>query len=226
MPLKRTIPHRLLYALLWLLVTAGVAFLVARAAGPADSVANVPSDPALIGAGERTTVVMSPKTIGAVTTFDARVVQDGERWLLEAPVTLPEIAYRLIDPPIGVKALISGGPAGFDCPWAGTGQAPDGSVTARCEIPADVRVIPGLAGIIALQFDAPVSAETALPVSAVLGRSGQGQVVVVGPDGSRSLRPVQLGATDGIWIEITGGLEVEEQVLEFPTQRDFAEAAG
>ena len=220
----RRLTSNALLIIFWLLITAGVAFLVARATGPEDSAPSIPGDPGVISLGTRSTVVATPKVIAAVISFNGQVTQDGEGWLLEAPVTLADVAYRLIDPPIAVKALISGGPAGFDCAWAGTGQAPDGSVTARCEIPADIRVIPGLAGIMALQFDEPVAAETALPVSAVLGSTTQGQVIVVSADGARTLRSVQIGASDGLWIEITGGLQPGDQVLEFPTQRDFAEA--
>lgn len=216
---------QLLLLVAWLGVTAGVAFVIARNTEPVDS-AKLPGNADSIGQSVRSIVTPTSRQIAPVISFDARVVQEDAVWLLEAPVTLSDVAYRLIDPPIGVKALISGGPAGFECAWAATGQAPDGSVTARCEIPAEIRVIPGLAGIMALQFDEPVATETALPVSAVLGSNTQGQVIVVSADGARSLKSVQLGASDGIWIEITGGLEPGDQVLEFPTQRDFAEASG
>ncbi len=45
--------------------------------------------------------------------------------------------------------------------------------------------------------------------------------MVVGEDGATSVRPVELGRSDIFWIEVTGGLEEDEQVLEFPTQFDF-----
>lgn len=177
-----------------------------------------------------------------------------DRWLLVVPATTADVSYRLLDPPVGVKALIDGGPAGFDCEWTGLGT-PDGGdaapaatpvsdairgflpafagegastspggapggVTMRCVIPDDVRVVTGLTGTMVLQMAKPTEAP-ALPVSAVVGAAGQGQVVVVRADGTTEVRPVEIGVADTFWVEITGGLEVDERVLEFPTQFDF-----
>ena len=44
---------------------------------------------------------------------------------------------------------------------------------------------------------------------------------LVDDNGGTSVRHVELGVTDAFWIEITGGLEHGERVLEFPTQYDF-----
>jgi len=55
----------------------------------------------------------------------------------------------------------------------------------------------------------------------VLGESGQGQVVVLNADGTRTVKRVTLGAADAIYIEITGGLMSTDTVIEYPTQRDF-----
>jgi multidrug efflux pump subunit AcrA (membrane-fusion protein) len=71
-----------------------------------------------------------------------------------------------------------------------------------------------------LTMEEPTEA-MALPVTAVVGSEGQGQVVVVDEDGATSIRPVELGISDIFWIEVTGGLEEGDQVLEFPTQFDF-----
>jgi hypothetical protein len=51
-----------------------------------------------------------------------------------------------------------------------------------------------------------------LPVEAVAGRQGKGQVDVVGPDGQRQTREVVLGLTDGKVIEIKSGLTGDENV--------------
>ena len=254
--------NRIVLALLWLAVTAGVAFLVARAAGPEDPSADLTAPVPPVAAGQRATVTLTQRTIAPVVSGDGSVVRDddGDRWLLVAPATSSEIAYDLLDPPVGVKALIDGGPAGFACAWAGLGTATgsdaaaatpasatpvsaarrgflparaggdgsaapsggsaSGGVTMRCVIPDDVRVVTGLTGTMVLQMEQPSEA-MALPVSAVVGSEGQGQVVVVGDDGTTSVRDVQLGVADTFWIEITGGLDQGEQVLEFPTQYDF-----
>jgi hypothetical protein len=51
-----------------------------------------------------------------------------------------------------------------------------------------------------------------LPVEAVAGRQGKGKVDVVGPDGQRQTRDVELGLTDGKVIEIRSGLTGDENV--------------
>lgn len=152
-----------------------------------------------------------------------------------------------------MKALINGGPTGFDCAWAGLGQAGVGGrgavpiggasspepgnnsivdsssklaptatgVTMRCTIPADVRVAAGMTGMMVLQMGKPTTTQ-ALPVTAVIGSAGQGQVVVVKTDKSTEVRTVQLGVSDIYNIQITGGLDPSETVLQNPTQSDFA----
>lgn len=208
-------------AILWLGVTAGVAFLVARNVADEDtSDATAPLPP--ISLDQRETTSISTQTITPIVSADGSVVQDGSQWLLEAPASPPDVAYRLLTAPVGVKALIDGGPAGFDCAWAGLGQGADGAVTTRCAIPADVPVVPGMTGTMVLQMDQSTEAQ-ALPVAAVVGTEGQGQVVVI-VEGEPTLRTVELGVSDAFWIEVRGGLEAEETVLAFPTQSDFGKA--
>jgi hypothetical protein len=193
----------------------------------------------------------------------------GDTWILESPAANDDIAYRLLDPPVGVRAQINGGPSGFECPWVGLGQSGvtgpdpatpvaspqngsaaldlrplafvpmDGSnqggasdpvappstsgVTLRCAIPDTVRVAAGMRGLMVLRMADPVDA-LALPVTAVVGSVGQGQVVVVHDDGTIELRMVQLGVSDIYHVAITDGLEPAEAVLQNPTQADFAQA--
>ena len=85
-------------------------------------------------------------------------------------------------------------------------------------------MIAGLRGTMVLQMAKPVTAQ-ALPVSAVVGSSGQGQVIVVHADGTAEVRIVQLGVSDIYNIEVTGGLQPTEKVLQNPVQEDF-QAAG
>jgi hypothetical protein len=260
-----TWPNRLALLLIWVAITAGIAFLVARNGAADDNGADVTAAAPPITAEQRSAISLTDRTISTVVSGDGGVVRDdgNDRWLLVAPAEPADVAYRLLDDPISVRALIDGGPVGFACAWAGLGlpgggdAASSGSatpvarsgiarfsslvpldgsgggdetatgvgsigggVTMRCEIPDDVRVVAGLTGTMVLTMEEPTEA-MALPVTAVVGSEGQGQVVVVDEDGATSIRPVELGISDIFWIEVTGGLEEGDQVLEFPTQFDF-----
>ena len=225
MTARSTWMSRIALVLTWMAVTAGISFLVARTTAPEGDTTDLTADLPSITTAQRSTVSLADHTIAPIVSGDGRVVQDGAGWLLEAPAAPADVAYKLLDPPVAVKALIAGGPTGFDCAWAGLGQAADGSVTMRCRIPADVRVVAGLTGTMVLQMGQPTTTQ-ALPVTAVVGAAGQGQVVVVNPDGTTSVRLVDLGISDVFWIEITSGLDPSESVLEYPTQRDLAQASA
>ncbi len=210
---------RVVLAVLWLAVTAGVAFYVARNA-ESDTGPSITDPLPGIDLANQTTVTLSEQIIAPVISGDGLVIEEGGAFLIDAPIADDDLAYRLLDPPLGVKALIAGGPAGFDCPWAGLGVSGDGAATMRCTIPADVRVAAGLSATMVLQVGPQVTAQ-ALPLTAVVGESGQGQVVVLNADGTRIVKPVTLGAADAIYIEIMGGLTPTDTVIEYPTQRDF-----
>lgn len=254
--------------LVWALATVGIAFLVARTATH-ESTADLTAPQPVVSTSQRATVSLTETMIVPIVSGDGSVVESPTGYLLEAPVSTDDLAYRLLDPPVGVKALIKGGPAGFECAWVGLGQpgvisTPDASPSAspvatpmagvhihgffaaggddpvgsgssgisgsgpgvvmRCAIPEDVRVITGLRGTMVLQMAKPVTAQ-ALPVFAVVGSWGQGQVIVVHDDGSTEIRTVQLGASDIYNIEITSGLQPMDKVLQNPVQEDF-QAAG
>jgi hypothetical protein len=223
-------------------LATGIAFYVARTTGAEDATADVTAPMPPVAQADRQKAALSAETIVPVVSADAAVVQDGDAWLLEAPAPSADLAYRLLDPPVGVKALIDGGPSGFTCDWAGLGQAGFGpaqgvvsssselepnalNVTMRCQIPNDVRVVAGLTGTMVLQMDKPTEVQ-ALPVTAVLGSADSGQVVVVHQDGSLELRPVELGVSDIYHVEIVSGLQPEAQVLLYPTQADFSQATA
>lgn len=234
-------PSRIVFLFIWVLITAGVAFLVARNASSsdADGLGNLIAPPILTA--DRQTIALSELSIQPVLSGDGAVVPDadGKHWNLEAPVMPIAQAYQLLQDPVGVKALIIGGPAGFDCPWLGLGQGGAGSempssgpsggpggggVTMRCRIPDDVTVVAGLRGTMVLQLAEPSQA-MALPLTAVVGSSEQGQVIVVAADGSTRVRDVELGVADTFNIAITGGLAPDETVLAAPIQTDFVRPA-
>lgn len=274
---KATWVNRIVFLLIWVLVTAGVSFYVARNADD-DSAVDVTAPLPPVGIDQRATVTLEETTIVPVVSANGTVMNYDGTWMLEAPATSADVAYRLLDPPVAVRAQINGGPSGFLCQWIGLGQVgvpgttpeaddnkretgatpaaraldrggieafvplgdepggpeqPDtsgqnpvpstGNVTMRCMIPDDVRAAAGMSGLMVLQMGQPHDGQ-ALPVTAVVGAVDQGQVVIVHDDDSTEVRAVQLGVSDIYNIEITGGLDPDEVVLQTPTQADFAQA--
>lgn len=145
--------------------------------------------------------------------------------------------YRLLEAPAEAQVTVTGGPAPFTCtaltvrtPLAGAdsgggedpGMGGDPSLgagsgtTARCTVPAEVTVFPELAA--QLTISAGVAEDVLLvPVTAVLGSAESGVVyVVTDPEtGATEERPVTLGLSDGVNVEIVEGLEEGELVLQF-----------
>lgn len=136
-----------------------------------------------------------------------------------APIP-PEQLYRLLEQPTEAQVTVQGGPAPFACGslqiLTPTGSDPDGEAgtTVRCQVPADVRVF---AGLVADMTIAGGIAENVLvvPMTAVQGAADSGIVYVIGEDGAQEERPVTLGLNDGVNVEVTGGLEEGEIILQF-----------
>lgn len=195
---------------------------------------------------EREVVATSPQLIAPVISANAIIKpnEGGDGWMLEAPAPNDALAYQLLDTPLGVKALINGGPSGFDCEWIGLGynggsisQPGTGvdktsaslptnatNVTMQCAIPDDIRASAGMNGMVVIQTQPPTEAQ-ALPLTAVNGTADSGTVVVVHEDGTTELRTVELGISDTYHIEIIAGLTEDESVLLYPVQQDFADAS-
>ena len=150
----------------------------------------------------------------------------------------PEQLYRLIERPADAQVTINGGPAPFTCtgltitsPLPGESSDPGdggtlpnpgqsgqggstGGPSVSCAVPGEVTVFAGLVAEIVI---AGGIAEDVLvaPVTAVEGSAGTGNVYVVLPDGTNELRPVTLGLSDGTNVEVTGGLEEGDTILQF-----------
>lgn len=147
----------------------------------------------------------------------------------------PEQLYRLITRPADAQVTINGGPAPFTCtgltittplPGQGTGSGTgtggtsgggtgnESGPTVTCTVPGDVVVFAGLTANIVI---AGGIAENVLvvPITAVEGSAGTGNVYFVLPDGSTELREVTLGLNDGVNVEVTGGLEEGDVILQF-----------
>jgi macrolide-specific efflux system membrane fusion protein len=146
----------------------------------------------------------------------------------------PTDRYRLTGAPTEAMVTVTGGPAPFTCtgltvttPLAGasTGSGNDpgngdpgagAGTTARCVVPADVTVFPDL--IAQLTISAGIAENVlVVPVTSVLGAADSGVVyVVINPEtGETEERPVTLGLSDGINVEVIDGLEEGELVMQF-----------
>ena len=86
--------------------------------------------------------------------------------------------------------------------------------SVRCAVPGDVRVFPGLTARLTI---AGGIAENVLvvPTTAVEGGGGSGVVYLVGPGGETEPREITLGLSDGVTVEVAGGLEEGDLVLQF-----------
>jgi hypothetical protein len=80
-----------------------------------------------------------------------------------------------------------------------------------CVPPASIKMINGATATLEVVTER-VKDALVLPVEAVAGGQGRGQVEVVKPDGSREIRAVTLGLTDGKVIQIKSGLTEDETV--------------
>lgn len=155
---------------------------------------------------------IAPSTYSAVATLNA------------------DQLYRIQETPSEATVTITNGPAPFTCsglkivtPDAtkkntnqqGENQQSTG-IQARCAIPADQKVFPGLG----LKMDIVAGSATdvlTLPVSAVEGRFQSGFVYLPVSDGAGKpeKKPVTLGLTNGEIVEIKEGLTESDSVLEF-----------
>lgn len=202
---------------IWLVLTAVIAFVVARQTVDRAS-DNVLAPIPVIGLDQRPLVTIAEVTIIPVVAAQGSVSLDGEQWLLTASIQPADVAYHLLETPVGIKARIDGGPSGFDCEWIGLGRSPEGGVAASCRIPETVKVAEGMTGTMVIQLSESQRV-SGLPITAVLGSEGMGQVIVV-TNGARELRTVTIGTHDDMHVEIVSGLVPGEEVLEFPTQLD------
>lgn len=142
----------------------------------------------------------------------------------------PAQQYRLLNQPTEAQVTISGGPAPFTCTGltistalagagAGDGASTGGDAassgtTVRCAVPAEVKVFAGLAAQLTIPGGKSENALT-VPMTAVEGGAGSGNVYLVQPDGSNTKVPVTLGLSDGKNVEITAGVKKGDLVLEF-----------
>lgn len=173
----------------------------------------------------------SSGTVSSYTALKGQLVSIGDPMGQIAPPTFsvsgsipPEELYRLLEEPKEAQVTINGGPAPFTCtnlkisaPLAGEGGEGEGAggPSVSCKVPKNVRVFSGLTANISITGGI---AENVLvvPMTAVEGVAETGNVYVVTSEGAEpEIREVTLGLNDGINVEITGGLEEGEMILQF-----------
>lgn len=192
----------------------------------------------------RTTTVTagSAGTVASMAVLAQQEVSVGTDLATVSPGTLSVSApmtqsqqFRLLAPPATASAQARGGPAPFVCGALSTavaaagaagGSGPQGvdpytgqqieasTAQVTCRVPPATTVFAGMS--VDLTIDTGSATQVlVVPVSAVQGTVANGTVWVVGDDGEPVARPVRLGLTDGRTVEVTEGLRVGEQLLEF-----------
>lgn len=140
----------------------------------------------------------------------------------------PAAAYRLFSGHLSARAEIINGPGPFDCPVLLSPETPplpdpNGVESGNpgvgpafvCAVPPNIRAIQGLRALVGLRT-AERRGVAVLPVSAVAGSTGVGEVWLVRSDGTVVIRKVDLGVTDGSVVEIIGGLALGDKVRATP----------
>lgn len=141
----------------------------------------------------------------------------------------PDQLYSLQGLPKQGTIAIKDGPAPFPChnltvgssspASEGTGEDPGAGASGpqvRCEIPLDQTVFDGVKGILEIEGGS-VDDVLVVPTTAVEGRYGTGLVYLPAEDPLAKPEPIEvgLGLSDGMYIEITEGLEEGQEILEF-----------
>ncbi|MFT0848330.1 efflux RND transporter periplasmic adaptor subunit [Actinomycetaceae bacterium L2_0104] len=142
----------------------------------------------------------------------------------------PDQMYRIQDVPSKATITIKNGPAPFECegleivtpqdaqptsPESSEGGEPTATIQARCAIPDGQKVFAGLQVTMDIVAGEATDVLT-LPASAVEGRYQKGFVYAPTEDPDKPKKiEVELGLTDGMRVQITGGIEPEQELLEF-----------
>lgn len=127
----------------------------------------------------------------------------------------PMQLYRLVNAPTDASVTITGGPAPFTCTGVRVEVSAEGTASVRCAVPADQVVFAGLPAALDLALG-QVDDALVIPVTAVQGGSGTGNVWVDSGDGSDpEERAVTLGVNDGTIVQIVSGLEEGESIRQF-----------
>jgi hypothetical protein len=129
-------------------------------------------------------------------------------------------AYRLASGVASARVQIKNGPGPATCEpvtplGATTSSEASGEhvMAVLCLIDSTLDVFPGLGAVVGLRT-AEKRNVMRLPVTAVAGAAEEGQVAKI-VDGEPVHVDVELGITDGLYVEITSGLSEGDQVLRY-----------
>lgn len=186
-----------------------------------------------VTAGAAGVISSLPVIVGQTVTVGEVVAQVAPTTFNVTGTLPPEQQYRLLTKPADAQVSITGGPAPFTCgaltistELAGAGgAAPDPSdgaqppasgagATVRCAVPAEVTVFAGLSASMTLSGG---TAENVLmvPITAVEGSAGTGNVYLPVEGAEPTVQPVTLGLNDGVNVQIVGGLEEGAMIMQF-----------
>ncbi|MFD6096065.1 HlyD family efflux transporter periplasmic adaptor subunit [Nocardiopsis flavescens] len=143
--------------------------------------------------------------------------------------------YRFYEEPDDILLEIKNGPPPAPCEFLSLGAAEGGEEPSgtdggfpmdgggdtgggaggelACRVPSDMQVFEGVQGKLSISTGRAEDV-VVVPVTAVRGTTGEGEVIVVAEDGTEEVRPVELGVSDGSFIEVVSGVEVGEQVMD------------
>ena len=178
-------------------------------------VARVGSEAVIAPAAGIITEMLTPDGAKVVPRIPVAVVAyEGFGVVVEVPVSEQ---YRLYEGALTGLVNITGGPSGSECQLVAPRQALEAtaSVAVLCLLPLDAAVTSGLETKVGLNTGSATDVLT-LPLQAVSGRADQGRVSRLNPDGTHEVVTVELGLTDGVYIEIASGLELGDTVAAFP----------
>lgn len=213
-------------------VVAGAEFVVVALA--AGVVADLPAEGTNLAAGKPVVTVgghsVNTPVDGVVTKTLADVGQ-------KVPANYPLAAIRysgfalagpiqawaqpmLLGPKVTARGQVSDSPP-FDC----AALAPQADATADssgvpwlCLLPKNALAANGQGGIV-VAVGLLASQVVAVPLSAVAGRQGTGQVTLITPAGNHVV-DVSLGPSDGTYVQITSGLKAGDQISPTPPDLD------
>ncbi|MBE1489430.1 efflux RND transporter periplasmic adaptor subunit [Plantactinospora soyae] len=132
----------------------------------------------------------------------------------------PAVLFHFTEPPESGKAEILGGPSGLTVRYEKRVYDRDsGQVSVYVSAPGDVPLFPGLRAVVVFVTSVKDDVLT-LPLSAVRGRSGQGEVVTIDEVGKTRRVEVTLGEADDAYVEVSG-IESSVEVLRYPLESDF-----
>ena len=206
--------------------------------------AEIPNDDGTTSIKNATVLAGASGVLSDLPVLVGQVVSVGDAVAQVAPPTFnvsgslaPAQQYRLLNKPTDAQVAITGGPAAFTCggltitsPLAGAGTGSgsgstgsdggSGSTTAsgatvRCSVPADVTVFGGLAAKMTISGGVAEGVLVA-PITAVEGSAGTGVVYIADAKGAKpTTKKVTLGINDGQLVQITGGVDKGDMILEF-----------